>query len=76
MAVTGCQGNGKKIRMFYKAAILSIKHYVHINDSRTIETRHSQLSNDVGPIKRQNRFTDNRGYNDRIRVISCESLLL
>ena len=35
MAVTGCQGNGKKIRMFYKAAILSMKHYVHINPLRT-----------------------------------------
>ena len=51
MAVTGCQGNGKKIRMFYKAAILSIKHYVHINDSRSIETRHSQLSNDALNVK-------------------------
>ena len=28
-----------------------MKHYVHINDSRTIETRHSQLSNDVLNIK-------------------------
>ena len=51
MAVTGCQGNGKKNRMFYKAAILSMKHYLHINDSRTIETKHSQLSNDVLNVK-------------------------